>query len=152
MAAGTAGPEEKTRWLVVRAGGTCYGVPVAIIRHLIRGVTCHPVPGSQPRFLGLAQFAGEPIAVVDLYAVAEGGTARSSRGVVLVVADPSDDAAATLGIAADSALRVVSVDATAAEHANGSRGSLTIDGETVRLLSPEVVMGRKTGREERRDA
>jgi hypothetical protein len=90
--------------------------------------------------------------VVDLYAVAEGGTARSSRGVVLVVADPCDNSAATLGIAADSALRVVSVDATAAEHANRRRASLTIDGETVRLLSPEVVMGRRTGREERRDA
>ncbi len=151
MAARSVGVGDETRWLVVRAGGSCYGLPASIVRHVIRDVTCHPVPGSLPRFVGLAQFAGEPLAVVDLYAVAEGGTARSSRGVVLIVADPSEHSVATLGVAADAALRVVSVDAEPTELANGGRRSVTVDGETVKLLQPEVVMMRTRGHEGRRN-
>ncbi len=49
-------------FLLVRSGGACYALPATQVRHVVRGLACHPVPGGRPHLLGLAQYAGEPLA------------------------------------------------------------------------------------------
>lgn len=137
MAAPPGSAWSDRRWILVRAGGAGYGLPAAAVRHVVRGLALHPVPGARPGFLGLAQFAGEPLAVLDLCALVEGGAARSNQGVVLILGPGVDSRAASLGVAADAALRVVSLGAAEARGDSGPpRATVSVAGESFHLLDP----------------
>jgi chemotaxis signal transduction protein len=64
------------------------------------------VPGSRPHLLGLAQFAGEPLAVLDLHAMAEGLEPQSHHRTTVILGRGARDSRAAIGIAATEALRV----------------------------------------------
>lgn len=93
-------------FLLVRSGGSCYALPAAQVRHVVRGLTCHPVPGGQPHLLGLAQFAGEPLAVLDLHAMAEGAAPRTHHRATVILGRGARDSWAAVGLAVTEALRV----------------------------------------------
>lgn len=130
------------RFLLVRAGGVSYAVPASQVRHLVRGLTCFPVPGSSPRLLGLAQFAGEPLAVLDLPALAEGGQARSGHWVTVILGRSGRDSWPAIGLAVDEALRVEALDWD--EPVAGQRrlvgGVVRVGGIEVKVLDASLLM------------
>ncbi len=90
--------------LVVRAGGRCCGLPLPAVRRVVRELTLHPVPASARRLLGLAQFGGEPLAVVDLATLI--GEVAGHGGLTVVLDRRRGRGGAGLGLAVDAVLGV----------------------------------------------
>jgi chemotaxis signal transduction protein len=130
------------RFLLVRAGGVRYALPAAAVRHVVRGLACHPVPGSQPKLLGLAQFAGEPLAVLDLHALAEGGAAQSAQWVTVILGRGDGESLSALGLAVDEALRVETLDTGAGNDASGPffEGCACADGGEAKVLNTALLL------------
>jgi chemotaxis signal transduction protein len=133
--------EGDRRFLLVRSGGTFYAIPAHQVRHVVRGLACHPVPGAQPHLLGLAQFAGEPLAVLDLHTMAEGAAPQSSHRTTVILGRGARDSWTAVGLAVNEAMRVQTVDRITG---NGHRGELvsgTIDlgGERFKVIDTAVL-------------
>lgn len=129
------------RWLLVRAGGAAYALPARDVRFVVRGLVCHPVPGARPRLLGLAQYGGEPLAVLDLHALAEGGAAQTSQRVTVVLGRRSERRAPAVGLAVDAALRVAEFSGPQSpDDGRLVQGALSVDDETVTVLDTSVLM------------
>ena len=131
-----ARPAGVRRYLLVRSGGTGWALPADQVRRVVRGLACHPAPGARPHLLGLAQFGGEPLAVLDLHALVAGGTPRSDHRATVILGRRGARSGAVLGLAIDEALRVVTL---ADPPHPGSpdplvEGTLTIDGDSVKVL------------------
>jgi len=128
--------EGDRRYLLVRSGGFGWALPADQVRRVVRGLACHPAPGGRPHLLGLAQFGGEPLAVLDLHALVAGGTPRSDHRATVILGRCGARSGAVLGLAIDDALRVVTL---ADPPQPGSsdplvEGTLTIDGDSVKVL------------------
>jgi chemotaxis signal transduction protein len=107
------------------------------VRRVVRGLACHPAPGARPHLLGLAQFGGEPLAVLDLNALVTGGTPRSDHRATVILGRHGAWSGAVLGLAIDEALRVETL---ADPPQPGSpnpliEGTLTVDGDSVKVLN-----------------
>ncbi len=75
---------------------------------MIRAPELWPVPGAEPQLLGLIQYGGEPLAVLDLAILAATeGSASPGREVVLVLSLAND---LTVGLAVEDAEQVVGLD------------------------------------------
>lgn len=137
-----SGEDQGDRYLLVRSGGRSYGVAAQQVRHVVRGLTFHPVPGSRPHLLGLAQFGGEPLAVLDLHAMLENGRPRANHRATVVLGRRGRRSHAMIGLAVDEARRVQRVAGIEATHGAGMlvRGTATIDGESVELLDASVLL------------
>lgn len=101
--AATTGP-----LLVVRAGGRRLGLPARLVRRVVRQLTVYPIPGSAPRFAGLAQLGGEPVPVVDL--AVEIGTAEPTAAptrLAVVVEIAGAGGPVPLALAVDDAVDIV---------------------------------------------
>jgi chemotaxis signal transduction protein len=101
-------------------------------------VTIYPVPGADPRLIGLAQCDGEPIAVLDLLHLVEGADEiGSGPPVVVVVRAGAEEALETLGLAVDEALEVATIPERllTTDGAGGLvRGTASFGDGTVRVL------------------
>ncbi len=137
-----SGEDHSSRYLLVRSGGRSYGVAVNQVRHVVRGLPCHPVPGSRPYLLGLAQFGGEPLAVLDLHAMLENGRPRANHRATVVLGRRGGRSRAMIGLAVDEAQRVQRLSEITDAPAEGSlvQGTVTVDGETVKLLDASVLL------------
>jgi len=93
-------------FLLVRSGGSCYALPADEVRHVIRGLACYPVPGGRAHLLGLAQFAGEPLAVLDLHSMVEGAAPQSHHRATVILGRGARDSWTAVGLAVTEALRV----------------------------------------------
>jgi chemotaxis signal transduction protein len=100
------------------------------------------VPGAQPRFLGVGQYGGEPLAVVDVLGLERetegvGGT----RGIMVVIA-PGDEL--LIGLAADDAEYVTRLaDRSAERRTDGP--IWTADDDGVKRLEPSWFLARADG-------
>jgi len=120
---------EGRRYLVVRTGSSSCALDLTMVRRILRSVPLFKVPGSRPALLGLAQWGGEPLAVIDLQAELSGGRpVRSPDQVVVVVEIPGEEPE-TLGLMVDEALDVMRIPDTA------------IRSDPQGLLHGEVVSG-----------
>ena len=129
--------EGDRRFLLVRSGGSCYAVPAAQVRHVVRGLACYPVPGGQPHLLGLAQYAGEPLAVLDLHSMAEGEAPQTHCRTTVILGRGSRDAWTAVGLAVNEALRVQTL---SGEVSDGPRdglvsGAIDFEGEAIKLVN-----------------
>ena len=132
-----ARPEGVRRYLLVRSGGAGWALPADQVRRVVRGLACHPAPGARPHLLGLAQFGGEPLAVLDLNALVTGGTPRSDHRATVILGRHGAWSGAVLGLAIDEALRVETL---ADPPQPGSpnplvEGTITVDGDSVTVLN-----------------
>ncbi len=131
-----ARPEGVRRYLLVRSGGAGWALPADQVRRVVRGLACHPAPGARPHLLGLAQFGGEPLAVLDLHALVTGGTPRSDHRATVILGRHGAWSGGVLGLAIDEALRVVTL--ADPPHPGSpnllAEGTLTIDGDSVKVL------------------
>jgi chemotaxis signal transduction protein len=119
-------------FLVVRIGGVHAALPAAAVRRVVRGTRVHPLPGAGEGLLGLAEFAGEPLAVLDLARVS-GLAAPSGAALVTVVAWVGADAERELvGLAVDEALEVCEIDGTTV-----AGGEALLRGRPVSMIDPQ---------------
>lgn len=102
-----------TPYLLVRLGERLAALPDLAVRRVVRGARLHPLPGAGPGLVGLAEFAGEPLAILDL-AQLLGDERENSRPPVTVVTwlgSGSDRELVGLGV--DDAVEVVELDPAA---------------------------------------
>lgn len=137
-----SGEEQGARYLLVRSGGRSYGVATDRVRHVVRGLSCHPVPGSQPHLLGLAQYGGEPLAVLDLHALLEKGRPRANHRATVVLGRRGSGFRTMIGLAVDEARRVERLPKVPDAAAEGElvRGTVTLNGENIVLLDASVLL------------
>jgi chemotaxis signal transduction protein len=116
------------RCLLVRAGDRLCALPLARVRRVVRALAVTPLPGSAPELLGLAEFGGEPLPVLDLArlvgAVPDPAAALPVTVVVLAGRDGGTELA---GIAADAAADIVEVPAAAGVRPAPTREALAGD-------------------------
>lgn len=123
-------------FLLVRSGGACYALPAAEVRHVVRGLACYPVPGGQPHLLGLAQFAGEPLAVLDLHSMVEGAAPQSQHRATVILGRGARDSWTAVGLAVTEALRVQQLSRPLRVDPSASlvTGAVDLEGEEVRVV------------------
>lgn len=121
-----------TPYLLVRCGEKIAALPAAAVRRVVRGARLHPLPGAGPGLVGLAEFAGEPLAVLDL-AQLLGEERRSSRPPVTVVTWlGGGEERELVGLGVDDAIEVTELDPTALALGTalvGGRPVLVVDTE-----------------------
>ncbi|HXU45527.1 MAG TPA: chemotaxis protein CheW [Thermoanaerobaculia bacterium] len=125
--------------LLVRAGEQVCALPVAAVRRVVRALSVHPLPGARPELAGLAEFAGEALAVLDLSRLlgAPLGPHPAFPVTVVVWAGPLERREA-VGLAADEALEVVLIDDAAVVPGAGFlRGDAMVGARLVRVLDLE---------------
>ncbi|HVR99459.1 MAG TPA: chemotaxis protein CheW [Thermoanaerobaculia bacterium] len=128
--------------LLVRSGELVCALPLGAVRRVVRALPVHPLPGAGPALRGLAEFAGEPLPVLDLSRlVGAPPGAQSSYPVTVVVWAGPVDARETVGLAADAALAVAEVSPGALVGGDGAlvRGEAAIGGQVVRVLDLEAL-------------
>ncbi len=128
--------------LLVRAGEYVCALPLGSVRRVVRALPLHPLPGSAPELKGLAEFGGEPLAVLDLSRLVAAPPAANPVCPVTVVAWAGPPEARDLvGLAADAALEVVSVPPGSTVGGDGGLvlGEASVGGEVVRVLDLEAL-------------
>jgi chemotaxis signal transduction protein len=137
----TRGAKDR-HFLLVRSGGVACALPAIQVRRVVRGLTCHPVPGGQPHLLGLAHYGGEPLAVLDILALVSGGAPRANNRATVILGRESRGARTVLGLAVDEALRVVAMtefsDVKPGDDALLA-GTATLDRGSVKLLNTSIL-------------
>jgi purine-binding chemotaxis protein CheW len=122
--------------LVVRLGPQRAALPAAAIERVVRGLSIQPLPGAAAATVGLAEFAGEPLAVVDLAHWLGVRRARPASSGLTVVARLGDARAGErLGLAVDEVLEV-----TAVTPAPGP-DQVLVRGHAIRLVDLAALAG-----------
>jgi chemotaxis signal transduction protein len=125
-------------YLLVRLGDSLAALPASSVRRVVRGARLHPLPGAGPGLIGLAEFAGEPLAVLDL-AQLLGEEPRGLRPPVTVVTWLGSGAERELvGLGVDDAIEVTELDpaAVAAGQALvGGRPAVVVDTERLGVVA-----------------
>ena len=132
--------------LLVRAGDAVCALPLASVRRVVKALAVHRLPGAAPELLGLAEYAGEPLAVVDLARlVGAAAGANPSYPVTVVAASGPSEAPELVGLAADAALEVVALERAAVVGGDGgfSAGEVEVAGEVVRVVDLDALGGRR---------
>lgn len=108
--------DEAVRCLLVRAGDRLCALPLSRVRRVVRALAVTPLPGSAPELLGLAEFGGEPLPILDLARLvgAEPDPAAVVPVTVVVLAG-RDGEAELAGLAADDAADITEVPAATAD-------------------------------------
>jgi chemotaxis signal transduction protein len=123
--------------LLVRAGQYLCALPLGEVRRVLRGVVVHPLPGASAELRGLAEFGGEPLAVLDLAKLVRAPQGANPLYPVTVIAwIGRGDSRELVGLATDGALDVVRLAAEASVGGDGGliRGEAVVAGDVVRVL------------------
>jgi purine-binding chemotaxis protein CheW len=131
-----------TSHLLVRAGGYVCALPLGAVRRVVRALAVHPLPGGAPELKGLAEFAGEPLPVLDLarlVGAAAGGAGHAGAPVTIVAWAGPAEAREMVGLSVDAALEVVEVAPETVVGGVGGASSLVageaaVRGQVVRVL------------------
>lgn len=141
-----AGRVEATH-LLVRTGELVCALPLGAVRQVLRTLALHALPGSAPELKGLAEFAGDPLPVLDLARLARAPQGANPAFPVTVVAWAGPPEASELvGLAADAALAVVHLPAAAlvpaapgAGDGGFVAGEAVVAGQVVRVLNLQAL-------------
>ncbi len=76
--------DERAHDLIVVAGGTVYGIPVAQVREVIRPGGVVRVPGAPPSVVGIVNVRGVVVTVLDLSALLTPDRAVTTGSIVLL--------------------------------------------------------------------
>ncbi len=134
MTEAPAGRLGRRRFLIVRCGELRCALDLASVRRVRRNLPIFPVPGAKPELLGLSQWRGEPLAIVDLVCLlGEGRSEAGSASVTIIVRVGENDDNELLGLAVEEALDVVRIPQ---DKVSGS-GKGPVAGEAA--VGPDVV-------------
>jgi chemotaxis signal transduction protein len=137
-----AGAPRRGSHLLVRAGDYVCALPLHSVRRVMRALPIQPLPGASPELRGLAEFAGEPLPVLDLARlVAAPPGANPSFPVTIVAWAGPAGAREAVGLAADAALEVVDLAAAGTVGGDGGlvAGEASVGDEVVRVLDLEAL-------------
>ena len=140
---------EGSHFLLVRSGGYRCAIPVDAAKLVTKAPDMTPLHGSAPRFLGLAQIEGEPVAVVDLHALIDPkGNPGGGHDLTVIVRGPGG--AATLGLAVDEAFGVAELTVEQSPADTDPRwvtGWSEVAGRAVAMLDPTELYADSTSAE-----
>ncbi len=141
MAARNGAPTGVLRALLIEAGEHLCAVPVHQVVRVVRALPVHPLPGAAPELLGLAEFTGEPIPVLDLARLVKAPPgARPATPVTVVAWAGPPEARELVGLAADSALEIAEIaPGEVVTRAGSLCGEASVGGRPVRVLNLEVL-------------
>lgn len=132
------------RCLLVTAGEHHCAIPLNQVRRVTHALTPHPLPGGSAELLGLAEFEGEPIAVLDLRRLVNAAPAASPSHPVTVIAWAGPpNARESVGLAADAAESIVDIAVTGVVGGRSGLvwGETALAGRPVRVLNLELLGG-----------
>jgi chemotaxis signal transduction protein len=129
--------EEHGRFLLVRTGSLSCALPASDVVRVVRHLRSHVVPGSRSHLVGLAQYGGDPLPVLDLHALVDRGASKARHQSTVILGRGRMRGHSVLGLAVDEALRVVHLPDGAAVNPDAGLVSATvnIDGEEVQVLN-----------------
>lgn len=141
-----AAAQETRSFLLVQAGDQRCALPLTWVRQVVRSLSVRPLPGSAEELKGLAEFAGEPLPVLDLARlVGSPPGASPAYPVTVVVRAGPEEAQETVGLAADAALEVVEIPVREIVAGEGGvvLGEANVSGEAVRVINLEALGGER---------
>lgn len=128
--------------LLVQAGEYVCALPLISVRRVLRALPVHPLPGASAELKGLAEFAGEPLPVLDLARLVSappGG--NPAYPVTIVVWVGPQDGRELVGLSADAALEVADVAVSSVVGGDGGfiLGEAPVGETVVRVLDLEAL-------------
>jgi len=130
------------RCLLIRAGECLCAIPLTQLRRVVRALVVHPLPGSAPELLGLAEFAGEPLPILDLATLISASPVATPAFPITVIAwaGPPDRREA-IGLAADAALEIAELSIAQMTLAGDGvlQGDAVLAGQPARVLNLEAL-------------
>ena len=134
--------EPHERFLLVRTGSMSCAFPTSDVVRVVRRLRCFAVPGSQPHLVGLAQYGGEPLPVLDLQVLAEGGVSNARHRSTVILGRGRTRGQSVLGLAVDEVLRVVHLPRKigGAPDAGFAGETVKLEGEEVRVLNTQELL------------
>jgi len=120
--------------LVVRVGDTLAAIPARGVRRVVRGVRLHGLPGGGEGLLGLAEFAGEPLAVLELAPLLGLERSETPPAVTVVAWVGANEERELLGLGVDEALEVAEL-----AREDFAAGSALVRGRSVQLVDLESL-------------
>ncbi|HNX49610.1 MAG TPA: chemotaxis protein CheW [Thermoanaerobaculaceae bacterium] len=130
------------RCLLVSAGEHLCAVPLNQVRRVIAALASRPLPSAAPELLGLAEFGGEPLPVLDLRRLVDAPAGATPAHPVTVVAWAGPPTSRELvGLAADAAISIADVPAAAVAGASRGlvAGEALVGERPVRVLNLEQL-------------
>lgn len=94
-------------FLLVRSGATNYAISTSEVVRVVRGLVSYPLPGSRSHFLGLAQYGGEPLPVLDLHSLVEGRASGTRQRSTVILGRGRRRTHSLIGLAVDEVFRVI---------------------------------------------
>ena len=137
----TTAAQGDRHYLLVRSAGLRCALPAPSVRRVVRDLASYPLAGSRPHLLGLSQYGGEPLAIVDLHALLTGSRPRPDHRTTLIVKPPAGPLRGNLGLAVDEAVTVIrlEIDDRPSETAGLVAAETNLDGEPLLILAPAVL-------------
>jgi len=140
----TASGQPTHPYLLVRTGEFLCALALRSVRRVVPALPVRPLPGSAEELKGLAEFAGEPLPVLDLARLVEAPPgANPEYPVTIVVFAGPEESRELVGLAADAALEVVDIPTRSIVLAEGGMilGETSLRGEAVRVVHLEALGG-----------
>lgn len=119
-------------YLLVRVGECVVALPTDAVRRVVRDARLQPCPGAGPGLVGLAEFAGEPLAVLDLAQLLGAERRRGRPPVTVVTWLGSGSGRELVGLGVDEALEVAGLDPVAL-----GLGEIQLGGRAIAAVDPE---------------
>lgn len=83
-AAADVADDTAPRALIVHIAGMTYGIPVELVREVVRSLRVTRVPGATTETLGIINLRGSVVTVLDIASVLHGVRAVSDPSIVLI--------------------------------------------------------------------
>ncbi len=133
---------EAVRCLLVRAGSELCAVPLEAVRRVVTPGRISPLPGAEAVLLGLTEFQGEPLAVLDLTVLLGASPeAAPARPLMVVVRAGRPPQRELVGLHADAALEIVEIERSRVAAGGGGAvsGEVTVGDRTALLLDLDAL-------------
>jgi chemotaxis signal transduction protein len=101
------------------------------------------LPGSRLHFLGLAQYGGEPLPVLDLQAIVEGTSSGGRHRSTIILGRGRDRTHSLVGLAVEEVLRVADLvePASLGVESGLVAEEREIDGEALKIVNTRRLLG-----------
>ncbi len=129
-------------FLLVRTGKLSCALPASDVVRVVRHLRCHAVPGSRSHLVGLAQYGGDPLPVLDLHVLMDHGVSNARNQSTVILGRGREFGHSILGLAVDEVLRVVELPQRAiAIHDTGLVGeTVDLEGEEFTVLNTHRLL------------
>jgi len=94
-------------FLLVRSGAKNYAISTSEVVRVVRGLVSYPLPGSRIHLMGLAQYGGEPLPVLDLHSLVEGRASGTRQRSTVILGRGRRRTHSLIGLAVDEVFRVI---------------------------------------------